>query len=60
MTTKAAGAGGKERSKPRRRVAAEDSAAHILAAPRGVRVVSHRDLKAAVEKVFRKRLDANA
>ena len=60
MTTKAASTGGKSRTKPRgRRISPSDPAAHILDAPKGVRVVSHRELKAAVDKVFRERRDAN-
>ena len=37
---------------------AKSAAAHILAAPKGPRTVSHRRIKDAVEKVFRERSTA--
>jgi hypothetical protein len=40
--------------------AAKSPAAHIKAAPKGPRTVSHRRIVAAVEKVFRERSMANA
>jgi hypothetical protein len=39
---------------------AKSAAAHIKAAPKGPRTVSHRRIAAAVEKVFRERSLANA
>lgn len=34
---------------------AKSAAAHVLSAPKGPRTVTHRELKAAVDKVFRER-----
>ncbi|MBV9537404.1 MAG: hypothetical protein JOY70_00575 [Acidisphaera sp.] len=34
---------------------AKGAAAHVLSAPKGPRTVTHRELKAAVDKVFRER-----
>jgi len=39
---------------------ASQPAVKILSAPPGPRTVSHRDLKKAIEKVFRERQHANA
>ena len=42
------------------KVASAKAAAHILPAAKGPRTVSHRTIKAAVEKVFRERSDARS
>ena len=41
-------------------VGARSAAAHIMAAPKGPRTVSHRRIAEAVDKVFRERTLANA
>jgi hypothetical protein len=41
-------------------VGARSPAAHIMAAPKGPRTVSHRRIAEAVDKVFRERTMANA
>jgi hypothetical protein len=41
-------------------VGARSPAAHIMAAPKGPRNVSHRRIAEAVDKVFRERTIANA
>ena len=38
---------------------AGQAASYILSAPKGPRTVSHRQIKTAVEKVFRERAEAN-
>jgi hypothetical protein len=56
MALKAA-ATGKATRRNRSKGSALDSnpASHIMSAPKGYRVVSHREIKAAVAKVFRER-----
>jgi hypothetical protein len=45
--------------KPARAGKAGSADSYILSAPRGARTISHRQIKTAVEKVFRERAEAN-